>query len=127
MSCSTDDDSNPQGEEVLVVKEADLIGKWQLTEATENDSDEQLTECDLLDTREFKSGGELIVDSHFEIADTCDNTIRTIEWALSENVVTFNGSDKETVIELTSTTIKFQYTEKDGDDEFTYVETYKKL
>lgn len=135
-SCSSDDDAAP------AITEAKLIGKWQWTASTENGEAVELDECDLKDTFEFKSNGDLI-NTYYPSTATTINGQTTVtcsdealsdnyKWSLSGDQLTtiFNAADVEEnskIIELTDTTLKIEYSGEEAGEKFVDVDTYKKI
>ncbi len=135
-SCSSDDDA-PSG-----ISEANLIGEWKFTAASENGTPETLDECDLQDVYEFKAGGSLVntfYNSNVTIADgqttiICEGpNTDEFSWSLSGDQLTFTYGDAVTEIEtltivlLNSTTLTTEYTEEENGEVYVYTETYTKL
>ncbi len=134
-SCGSDDDS-PVGAEIT---EANLIGNWKLTSETENGTEITLDACDLLYTIQLfvNDQGEnraKFIEGVETTGGACEpSTSVDYVWSLTSgnmlNTETVEGSvdqDSEKIIELTTSTLKLEYTENEGNEEFIIVETYTK-
>ncbi|MBL0683814.1 lipocalin-like domain-containing protein [Aquimarina mytili] len=115
-------------EDNTVINEADLIGKWKITSITENET-EFSDACDQLNTIDFKENGQadFVVYTKTTAGECTQDRSSTISWSLSGNTIVYGtGEETETITELTDTTLKIQYTEVDGNDQFIIVTTYTK-
>ncbi len=134
ISCNSDDDSPG------AITEDNLIGKWQLTAANENETPQTLDECDIQDVYEFKTGGDFVntfFNSIVTIANgqttiTCEDPItEEFSWSLSGDQLTFSYDDTSTetltIILLNNTTLTTKYTEEESGTVYVYTETYTKL
>lgn len=115
-SCSSDD--NGGGE----INFGDyIIGTWRYTSSTFNGVNDELTECDLLNTLVINSTE--VVDTEY-FGDTCDKTdIITGTYSIDGNIIsaTFDGDTYTTeILTLNNTTLTLKDTE--GTD--VYTDTY---
>ncbi len=131
-SCGSDDDSPG-------TTEANLIGKWQWTAASENGVAETLDQCDLQDTIEFQTGGTAVsiffnsTNTNGQI--TCgDAQTENITWSLSGDQLSLTyteGTISETdtaTITISGTTLTVEYRDEETPGEITvYIETYTKV
>lgn len=130
-SCSKDDDGGSD------ISEANLVGKWQWTASIENGKTDELDECDLKETNEYKANGELVntyfyggTNQNGEV-DCSNSGTTTYKWSLSGDQLTEiyegNDSDISTIIELTGTTLKIQYKYEEAGINYTSVDTFTRL
>ncbi|WP_103069797.1 lipocalin-like domain-containing protein [Aquimarina sediminis] len=138
-SCSSDDDSS-----ISENTKSNLIGKWQWTASTINGEDISLDKCDIMNTLDFKANdvitsttfSTITVVNNGQTTTTCEQeSLESGEWSLSENnIITKFGNESSSVkiLELTSTSVKFEETEEYKDQagntvKDTYTDTYKKI
>ncbi|MEW7289031.1 lipocalin family protein [Aquimarina sp. 2304DJ70-9] len=110
------------------INESDLIGTWQLTSATEN-GEEYTNACTQRTTVDFKENGtvDFVLYAEDNAGQCSIDSSFASPWSLSENVINYDVDDEpETIIELTSTTLKLQYTIIEGNEQFVIVNTYTK-
>jgi len=126
FSCGSDDDGTPQPVEIT---EANLIGTWQWTSETENGVIVALSECDLMDTIEYKMDNIATHISHDQGSDGCISFSFDSAWSLDGNLISYDAGDAdETILELTNTTLSVTYIdEDDAGTTYIYVDTYTKI
>ncbi|MBQ4818827.1 lipocalin family protein [Aquimarina sp. MMG016] len=140
ISCGEDDDQiePPVIETELEITEANLIGSWKLTSETENGVALVLDACEVQYTINLfvNEQGENRATFIEDISNGSDCELSTSNeyvWSLSSgnilNTELVDGGfdqDSEKIIELTTTTLKFEYKEVEDGEEFVYIETYTK-
>ena len=86
-SCSNDDDV------IGTINETFIIGKWQLSNTTENGENINLDDCQLLKTLEFNTSNEVIITT-FEINtdNICEtHSIATHNYTINNSSITIDG------------------------------------
>ncbi|MFL1894199.1 lipocalin family protein [Aquimarina sp. 2-A2] len=130
-SCSKDDggsDTNSGSE----ISEANLIGKWLLTDRTRDGKAVELDPCDLKSSYEFKSDKIAIYVETGIIGEgtneeVCKEWASSEKWSLSGSTltVTYEGefeveTDISEITELSSTKLSLKYSDSRGASIWTY-------
>ena len=135
VSCSKDDDN---GNEMLEINEANLIGTWELTKFVENGETIQPETCDTyFATYSKTSNGENLVvylEGYEDQNGKCATSLSTdYTWSLSsgnilstEVLATGGDQDMVKIVELTTTTLMIEYSYEEGNTTYLILETYTK-
>ncbi|WP_108867559.1 lipocalin family protein [Aquimarina aquimarini] len=120
-------------EEIITPSEASIVGKWQLVSQFEEGST-NITECELMDTIEFKENGDVEYIYHYlstvvnqsgeVVSSTCSDIENVLEkWVIENNEITFTddmGTYTVTVLELNETTLTLEFEDTGITDTYTY-------
>jgi len=82
ISCSTDNSENNESEQSLI------IGTWNVEKVIEDGNQENLSDCEKTDTREFKSSNRFNFEYYGSSGENCINEGNEQgEWSIENNVL----------------------------------------
>lgn len=116
-SCNNDDDDI-----IKEINETFIIGKWQLSNVTENGTDITLNDCELMRTLEFNTSNEVIITTYnLNASDTCEmNSNSTKDYSISNSTITIESVGNSDISTPRSETLILKSTETSN----VIIETY---
>lgn len=109
--------------------EANIVGTWQYTSATENGNNVPFEECDDQDFYIFSSNGSVV--NNYSYGDNCEiDDTDTFMYSISGNILTYiyeGETETAEIVTLNSSTMRLKYSFEELGVEYNYVDTYTKL